>query len=458
MSPKFDGTDAQHYNTRQSTNRKIAMLLSQFVAKRASPIASQLSRALFMTCRGICSAPIQTSNLRSLLQTALTPTSCSWQLEQVRGRKRFHNRPLSKVERAARRQKREEKIAMEKDMKEQKIIRSKIMQQQKKDRKAFYGGKRYSADAELKMTDPEHDVYFRNMYRTQFHSIEQALQIYREMTQPGVLNNPKALIKMRFELNMTTEKKTKTIGHSEELVALPNPFPHSEKRAILVFAPTDELKKAAVDAGAAEVLGANMVKPILKGNYNISDFDFCVAHNTMAKDIITLRGIMKAKFPTALNGALTDDLPLTLKRFIAGIKLIITVDPRNNEYGVTENNVAVLSMTDEQILENIGLKFVVFRLKSIYILRIKAICAHRKPELGPFINRAEIICEKVNYSVDITRFVPEVDEDELEKFADKIRKKKKKTQDKKTKEENEKKLMKYRVEMPNEAPHLIELM
>ncbi|KAI1731524.1 ribosomal protein l1p/L10e family domain-containing protein [Ditylenchus destructor] len=421
------------------------MLLSQFVGKRASPIASLFSRALLMPCRGICSTPLQTSNLRPLLQTDLTPTSCSWQLEQVRGRKRFHNRPLSKAEKAARRQKREDKIAAEKDRKEQRQIKSKVLQQQKKDLKAFYGGKRYSAEAELKMTEPEHDVYFRNMYRTQFYSIEQALQIYREMAQPTVLNNPKAMIKMRFELNMTTEKKTKTIGHSEELVALPNPFPHSEKRAILAFAPTDELKKSAIDAGAAEVLGANMVKPILKGNYNISDFDFCVAHNTMAKDLMNLRGIMKARFPTTLNGALTDDLPLTLKRFIAGIKMIITVDPKNNEYGVTENNVAVLSMTDEQILENIE-------------VLITAICAHRKPELGPFINRAQIICEKVHYSVDITRFMPEVDEDELEKFADKMRKRKKKTQDKKTKEEKEKQLMKYKVEMPGEEPHLIELM
>jgi hypothetical protein len=48
----------------------------------------------------------------------------------------------------------------------------------------------------------------------------------------------------------------------------------------------------------------NLNFKILKGQFLIEDYDFCVAHEDVAKEILPLRGVLKSRFPNKNNGSL----------------------------------------------------------------------------------------------------------------------------------------------------------
>lgn len=56
--------------------------------------------------------------------------------------------------------------------------------------------------------------------------------------------------------------KTKMVADSEELVPIPYPFKHNEKRSILAFANEEHNRNLAVEAGAEIVLGPDMIKKV----------------------------------------------------------------------------------------------------------------------------------------------------------------------------------------------------
>ena len=69
------------------------------------------------------------------------------------------------------------------------------------------GPGRYDVEAEIELPErPVCDVYFRSEVQTQFYSIADALAFHRLQQRPEIYNNPNAPIKLRIELNMTTEK------------------------------------------------------------------------------------------------------------------------------------------------------------------------------------------------------------------------------------------------------------
>lgn len=54
--------------------------------------------------------------------------------------------------------------------------------------------------------------------------------------------------------------QTKTVPNSEEIVPVPYPFVHNEKRAILAFAHDEKLQELAVEKGAEIAVGPEVVK------------------------------------------------------------------------------------------------------------------------------------------------------------------------------------------------------
>jgi hypothetical protein len=53
---------------------------------------------------------------------------------------------------------------------------------------------------------PACNIYIRSEIRTQFFPIAEALEMHRSQQRPEIYNNPHALMMLRLELNMTTEK------------------------------------------------------------------------------------------------------------------------------------------------------------------------------------------------------------------------------------------------------------
>ncbi|KAI6181313.1 Infertile crescent [Aphelenchoides besseyi] len=332
--------------------------------------------------------------------------------QQLRGRKRALKKPLSRQEKLLKRQKREEKEAARKQysfMERIKIRRMKALLSPSQQ-----GPGRYDAEAEVELPEaPACNVYIGAKVRTQFYSISEALAIHRGLQRPEIYNNPKGTVKLRIELNMTTEKATKMVPASDEIVPVPHIFKHNEKRTILAFAADQETQNMAVEAGAEIALGADMIKKIVKGLFRVDDYDFCVAHSNMHGTVAPLR-------------AMGDNLPELIERFRNGVKLSIKGDPVYPQWGLCEPVIGKLDMPDHELEANIA-------------TIIEALCKHRNPALGPFVNRAllTLIPPKNYVPINVTKYLPVPTEEEIAKLDKKKTKKKKSTDENVTSEKDE---------------------
>ncbi|VBB29657.1 unnamed protein product [Acanthocheilonema viteae] len=338
--------------------------------------------------------------------------------QQYRGRKRNLKRALTKQERQERRLKREAKEAERKKYTFMQRIQISRMKQMTSISEQFPG--RLNPAKEAHLPDrPTTNIFIRSAYKTQYYSVSEALQMHREMQQPSIYNNPNARIRLRMELNMTTEKKTKMVADSEELVPIPYPFKHNEKRTILAFAYEQHNRDAAIEAGAEIALGPDMIKKIIKGMFRIDDYDFCVAHTDMASSILPLRGILRSRFPNKINehllsGGLGDNFEEIISKFKNGVKLTIRGDPVMPIWGLCDTVIGRLTMDDRELEANIAAV-------------IEALCKHRNPALGPFINRAllMIIPGDAHFALNVNPFLPIPTEQEFEKIEKQMKKRKK---------------------------------
>uniref|UniRef100_A0A914QA80 39S ribosomal protein L1, mitochondrial n=1 Tax=Panagrolaimus davidi TaxID=227884 RepID=A0A914QA80_9BILA len=339
-------------------------------------------------------------------------------VQQCRGRKRALKAGLSRAERLERRLKREEREAARKQYSFMERINIRRMKNLLSPSQQFPG--RLIEENEKDLEDePACSVFLRKSVKTQYYSISKALEMHRELQQPAMFNNPNAPVKLRMELNMETEKATKMVSASSEIVPIPHPFTHKEKRTILAFVADPILQELAVESGAEIALGPDVIKKIIKGQFRIDDYDFCVAHTDMSSSILPLRGILRSRFPTRINGGLGEDIPAMIEKFKSGVKADIKPDPVYPQWGLCEPVVGRLSMPDEHLEANI---------QSI----VEAVCKHRSPVLGPFINRAlmMVIPGEAHFAIEIDKFLPVATEEEIEKLEKRKTGKKKKKETK----------------------------
>uniref|UniRef100_A0A0N4UFM4 39S ribosomal protein L1, mitochondrial n=1 Tax=Dracunculus medinensis TaxID=318479 RepID=A0A0N4UFM4_DRAME len=239
------------------------------------------------------------------------------------------------------------------------------------------------------------NIIIDSRVKTHFYTIVEALDLLRQLQQPSIYNNKNARLRLRIELNMETERATKPVKDSSELVPVPYKFEMNEKRAILAFVKNVALQEYAVEHGAEMAFGPDIIKKIIKGQFRVDDYDFCVAHTDMAVHILPLRGILKSRFPTKINGGLGEDLGPIIEMFKNGVKLDIITDTVYPKWGIVDTVIGRLQMLNEEIEANI---------KAV----VKATCKHRNPALGLFINRAVLMATPGDayFSINIDHFCP----------------------------------------------------
>ncbi|CAD6198146.1 unnamed protein product [Caenorhabditis auriculariae] len=348
------------------------------------------------------------------------------EIHQVRGRKRALKQTLTRQQRLERRIKREEKEAARKQYTFMERINIRRMKNLLSPSQQFPG--RLVPENEVALPEkPTLDVFIKSHFKTQYYSVSEALLMHREIQAPNMYNNPNAPVRLRLELNMNTERQTKMVTSSDEIVPVPFPFKHNEKRTILAFVQDTKLQDLAVQSGAEIAVGQDMIKKIIKGQFRIDDYDFCVSHVDMASFILPLRGILKTRFPTRSNGGLGENLPELIEKFKNGVKLNIKADPVYPTWGLSDCVVGRLSMPDEQIEANVAAV-------------VAAACAHRNPALGSFVNRALLmtIPGEEHYALNVSSWLPVASEEEIEKIEKRKNKKgKKKEEQKKEEDEDE---------------------
>ncbi|CAJ0936154.1 unnamed protein product, partial [Mesorhabditis belari] len=328
----------------------------------------------------------------------------SAEIVQIRGRKRALKQTLTRQQKLDRRLKREAKEAARKQYTFMERINIRRMKNLLSPSEQFPG--RLNLEEEAALPDsPTTNVYIRSTFKTQYYSVPEALAMHRELQHPSIYNRPDAPLKLRIELNMTTEKQTKMVSNSDEIVPVPYPFQHREKRTILAFVNDPKLQELAVESGAELAVGPDIIKKVIKGQFRMDDYDFCVAHTDMSSHILPLRGLLRTKFPTKKNGGLGDELPEIIERFRSGVKLGIKGDPVHPIWGLSDPIVGRLSMPDDQIEANVG-------------AIIEALCANRSAALGSFVNRCLMmtIPGDAHFALDVKKWLPIPSEEELEKM------------------------------------------
>lgn len=77
------------------------------------------------------------------------------------------------------------------------------------------GPGRYTESSEEHLLSfPPASVYITSQVKHQFYSLSEALAIHRLQQRPEIYDNPHAQLKLRIELNMTTDKAVRNLFFS----------------------------------------------------------------------------------------------------------------------------------------------------------------------------------------------------------------------------------------------------
>lgn len=120
------------------------------------------------------------------------------------------------------------------------------------------------------------------------------------------------------------------------MVDLPYRFDHGEQRNILAFCKTSENQKIAEDSGAQLSGGVELIKKIQNGQVLLQDFNYYIAHTDIMPELVSLRGLMKKKFPNPKSGTLDVDMKKTIERLLYGINYSAVKDDYEKDFGVIQ--------------------------------------------------------------------------------------------------------------------------
>lgn len=90
----------------------------------------------------------------------------------------------------------------------------------------------------------------------------EAILAHRELHHPTMFNVPEAPLNIRFEIDLSTDKKNKFVEKYHKIIEFPHPYNHGEDRTILAFCQTNEMMEEARSAGALLVGGKDVIKSI----------------------------------------------------------------------------------------------------------------------------------------------------------------------------------------------------
>lgn len=183
-------------------------------------------------------------------------------------------------------------------------------------------------------TVPKDANYLAKYYRWKVFSFEEAVQSHRETHHPSMYNEPDADLVVHVELNMVAEKQTRTIDDFRNIVMVDHTFDHGTERKIIVLAKGSEFHQEAQAAGATMYGGSELVKDVQNGELNLKEYDYILAHPNILPDLVTLRGLLKKRFPSPKSGTLGVNITEMVNKFKNGIQYSAEADDNQNDFGL----------------------------------------------------------------------------------------------------------------------------
>ncbi|KAK9505326.1 hypothetical protein O3M35_009409 [Rhynocoris fuscipes] len=226
---------------------------------------------------------------------------------------------------------------------------------------------------------PSDNVWVGHYYRWPIYNFEDAVECHRETHHPDIYNLPNAPLHAYIELDMTGVKKNKYVDPFTRLAKIPHGFNTNEDRSILVFCKTPEIREEAEVAGATLVGDVDVVKKVERGEVMLPDFQYILAHPNILPELVSLKGVLKKKFPSLKQGTLGANIGEMVKGFKTGVQYIALRDEIELDYGWVDSPIGTLSMDKAELEAN-------FKCLLEDILNM------RPKREGPFITRAMLKC------------------------------------------------------------------
>ncbi|XP_014239246.1 uncharacterized protein LOC106660813 [Cimex lectularius] len=243
---------------------------------------------------------------------------------------------------------------------------------------------------------PIDDVWITRFHQSKVYDFSEAVECHRETHHPHIYNCPNAPIKAFIELDLKSTKKNKYVEPFNKIAKIPNVFDHGEKRSILVFCKTQEVKDEAENAGANLIFDVDFVKKIQKGDVMLPDFQFILAHPNILAELVSLRPILRKKFPNPRDETLGPDIGNMVKTFQTGIHYYAMREESELDYGWIDTSIGTINMSNKQLEENMK-----------YLL--EDINKRRPKREGPFITRVLLKSEPSieKFKIDLVPFLGE---------------------------------------------------
>lgn len=213
---------------------------------------------------------------------------------------------------------------------------------------------------------PKDNCYVGRYYRWAVYSVAEAIQCHRETHDPTMYNVPNAPLEVEIELNMQAEKANRFVDNFNRMAMIPHKFDHGDDRKILAFTKDNNLIAEARKAGATLVGGVELIKDIQNGDLLPTDYDFIIAHSNILPELVSLRGLLKRKFPNPRSETLGTDLTEMIKKFKDGVSYVATKDEHQQDYGLIKTCIGSLDMDAKHLEENL-----VALLKDVQSMRPK---------------------------------------------------------------------------------------
>lgn len=100
----------------------------------------------------------------------------------------------------------------------------------------------------------------------------------------------------------------------------------------------------AADAGAALVGGPDTIKNIQNGDVRLVDYQYVIAHPNILPELVSIRGLMRRKFPNTKNGTLGTNLVEMLEQYKNGIQYGVVKDEYQKNFGLISTCIGTVSV------------------------------------------------------------------------------------------------------------------
>ncbi|XP_069943372.1 large ribosomal subunit protein uL1m isoform X1 [Cherax quadricarinatus] len=204
------------------------------------------------------------------------------------------------------------------------------------------------------LKDPIDNVWISRFYKWQMYSVRDAIAMHRETHHETQFNHSNALINAYIELDMSADKKNRYIDNFSNVIQLPYHFENEQQRTVLAISRNEEVIEQAWQMGVTLAAGLDVVKQVQSGEVSFQDIQHFIAEKDTLPDLVPIRGLMKRRFPSVMNGTAGSDIIPIIERFIKGVEYKTTTDKFHHDFATIEAPFGRLGMTDEQLEENLS--------------------------------------------------------------------------------------------------------